>query len=91
MVRSFVSLVGMYILSKLTNVANRENIGLYRDDRLRIFQNIPKTEIETKKKQIAEVFKDCGLSITIECNLKSVDFLDVTFDLVNYIYKPYHL
>ena len=35
------------------------------------------------------VFKDCGLSITTKCNLKSVDFLDLTFDLVNDIYKPY--
>ena len=33
--------------------------------------------------------KGCGLSITIKCNLKSVDFLDVTFNLVNEIYKPY--
>ena len=52
-------------------------------------QNIPKTEIERKKKQIVKVFKDCGLSITIEYNLKSVDFLDVTFDLVKDIYKPH--
>ena len=29
------------------------------------------------------------LTITIECNLKSVDFLDVTFDLKNNTYKPY--
>ena len=35
------------------------------------------------------MFKYCGLSITRKCNLKSVDFLDVTFDLVNEIYKPY--
>ena len=27
--------------------------------------------------------------ITIECNLKSVDFLDITFNLVNNTYKPY--
>ena len=32
---------------------------------------------------------DCGLSITIKCNLKSIDFLDVTFDLVKDIYKLY--
>ena len=50
----------------------------------------PKTEIERQKTQIVKVFKSCGLSITINCNLKSVDFLDVMFDLVNDIYKPYH-
>ena len=41
------------------------------------------------KKTIVKVFKECGLSIIIECNLKSVDFLDVTLDLTNNIYKPY--
>ena len=75
-------LVGTYILNKLKNVTNKDNIGLYRDDGLGILQNIPKTEIEWKKKQIVKVFKDCGLSITTKCNLKSIDFLDVTFDLV---------
>ena len=43
-------LVGTYIFSQLKNVTNKENIGLYRDDRLGIFQNIPKTEIERNKK-----------------------------------------
>ena len=50
--------VGTYILNKLKNVTNKENIGLYRDNGLRLFQNIPKTEKERKKKQIIKVFKD---------------------------------
>ena len=29
------------------------------------------------------------MSITIQCNLKTVDFLDVTFDLDNNVYKPF--
>ena len=82
-------LVGTYILNKLKIIARKENIGLYRDDGLGILRNIPKTEIERKKKQIVKVFKDCGLSITLKCNSKSVDFLDVMFDLLNKIYKPY--
>ena len=82
-------LVGTYILNKLKNVTNKENIGLYRDNGLGIFQNIPKIETKRKKKEIVKVFKDCGLSITIKCNLKSIDFLDITFDLVNSIYKSY--
>ena len=48
----FCELVGTYILNKLTNVASKENIGLYRDDTLGIFQDIPKTEIERKKKNL---------------------------------------
>ena len=30
------------------------------------------------------------MSITIQCNLKTADFLDVTFDLDNNAYKPFH-
>ena len=63
-------LVGIYTLSKIKNVTNKKNIGSYRDDGLGIFQNIPETEIERKKKQIVKVFKDCGLSITIKCYSK---------------------
>ena len=29
------------------------------------------------------------MSITIQCNLKAADFLDVTFDLHNNVYKPF--
>ena len=29
------------------------------------------------------------MTITIQCNLKPVDFLDVTFDLDNNAYKPF--
>ena len=86
----FCELVGTYILNKLKNVTNKENTGLYRDDGLGIFQNIPRTEIKRKKMQTDKVFKECGLSITIKCNSKSVDLLDVTFDFVNEIYKTYH-
>ena len=76
-------LVGSYMLNQLKHDVNKESIGLYRDDGLGVFNNIPKPEIERKKKQIVKRFKECVLSITIQCNLKSVDFLDVTFDLYN--------
>ena len=35
------------------------------------------------------MFKDYGLSITIETNIRIVNFLDTTFDLMNNTYKPY--
>ena len=62
---------------------------LYRGDGLGICQNMSKTEIEMLKKRIVKIFKDCSFSITIECNLKSEDFLDITFDLLDNTYKPY--
>ena len=35
------------------------------------------------------MFKDVGFSIDIETNSKVVEFLDITFNLNNSIYKPY--
>ena len=66
------------MLNQLKHDVNKESIDLYPDDGLRVLHNIPKPEIERKKKQIV-----------IQWNLKSVDFLDVTFNLDNNFYKPY--
>ena len=44
---------------------------------------------DRKRKNITETFKNLGLKITIEANLKTVNFLDVTLDLGNESYKPY--
>ena len=45
--------------------------------------------IERKKKLIIQTFEQCGLAITIECNQTTDNFLDITFDLQNNIFKPY--
>ena len=82
-------LVGSFILNKLTSIDNKSDIGLYRDDVPGIFYNVSKPEIESKKKAIVKFFKGRGLPITIQCNLKTVDFLDLTFDLDNNAYKPF--
>ena len=79
-------LCGLYILSKLKNVT--QNIGLYRDDGLAVNSG-SKKENEEIKKQICKVFKNLGLSITSEANLKIVNFLDITLDLNTGLYKPY--
>ena len=73
-------LLGSYMLIQLTHCVNKESIGLYRDDGLGVFPNISKPEIERKKKQIVEIFKECELYVTTQCNLKLVEFLEVTFD-----------
>ena len=39
-------LLGSYMLKQLKHDVNKESIGLYRDDSLRCFHNIPKSEIE---------------------------------------------
>ena len=82
-------LVGSFMLNKLTFIVNKCDIGLYRDHGLGILYNVSKPEIERKKKATVKVFKGCGLTITMQCNLKTVDFLDVTFDLDTNAYKPF--
>ena len=47
-------LVGTYIESKLTNIINEEDVGLYHDG-LGIFKDISRSEIERKKKAIISV------------------------------------
>ena len=82
-------LVGVYILHLLKTVMRKENVGLYRDDGLGILRNSSGPEIERKRKQIIQIFKSCGLNITVKTNLKTADFLDVRLDLVNNTYQPY--
>ena len=45
--------------------------------------------IEGKKKLTVNILKECGLTISRECNLKTITFLDITFDLQNNVYKSY--
>ena len=45
--------------------------------------------MEKIKKDIQNTFKDCGLNIAIQSNLKVVDYLDCTFNLDNCTHQPY--
>ena len=82
-------LVGVYILHLLRTVMRKENVGLYCDNVIGILQNSSGPEIECKRKQIIQIFKSCGLNITVKTNLKTVDFLDARLDLINNTYQPY--
>ena len=42
------------------------------------------------KKIIQKIFKDKGLQIIIKCNLKIADYLDVTLNLNDCTYLPFH-
>ena len=73
-------LVRHYILDILTKVFGHDKLDLYRDDGLGCFQNLSGPESEEVKKMLCKIFKESGLSITVECNLRIPDFLDVIFD-----------
>ena len=80
-------LVGTFLLSLIRS--KYENVGLYRDDGLAAFKNMSGPGNERIKKDIQKTFKEKGLDIIIQCNLKVVDYLDLTFNLNDGSYRPY--
>ena len=82
-------LVGAFMLSEISEVINKNDIGLYRDDGLGVMKRIGKPEIERRKKAIIQIFKRHKLNIMVETGLHVVDYLDVVFDLKNDLFKPY--
>ena len=82
-------LVGLFILNGLSSEYGKESIGLYRDDGLAIFKNISGLQAERIRKNITRHFKNHRLKITIQTNLKIVNYLDVTFNLTDGSYYPY--
>ena len=83
-------LLGTFMLSLLSKKYSYNNIGLYRDDRWSDFRNSSVQQAEKHKKIIQKVFKDKGLQMIIKCNLKIVDYLDVTLNLNDGTYRPFH-
>ena len=74
-------LVGLYFLNKFIRLIGRKNLGLYRDDGLITINNSSGPVLVKMRKNIIALFKNEGLSITIETNLFETDFIDVTFNL----------
>ena len=82
-------LVGSFLLHQLSNKYNKKDIGLYRDDGLAVFKNKSGPQAERIKKDFQKFFRENDLNIVIKCNLKIVDYLDVTLNLLNNTYKPF--
>ena len=80
-------LVGIFMLNKISEKYDKNDIGLYRDDDLAVFKNISGPESERIKKNFQSLFKKYGREI-IACNKKVIDYLDVTFNLKDGTYKP---
>ena len=45
--------------------------------------------MEKIKKRLQKVFKKNGLGVIIECNMKTVNYFGVTFNLNDGTYRPY--
>ena len=77
------------ILSFLGKVYGIQNIALYRDDGLACLRKISRPASDKIWKDMIRTFwENSGLKITITTNLKTVNFLDVTFNLCTGKYQP---
>ena len=65
-------LIGIFMLSLIGNIYNRNNIGLYRDDGLAVFKNTSGPQSEKIKKTFQKMFKNKGLDIIINCHMQLI-------------------
>ena len=82
-------LVTLYFLNKLSKLLGNENVGLYRDDGLAAMKSTSGPILGKMRKNIIVLFKEEGLTITIDTNLIETDFLDVTFNLATGKFFPF--
>ena len=82
-------IIGSYILNLLGSILHKDLVGLYKGDDLAIVRNLSGPKIERKRKAIIKLFKECGLNITIQTNLKIVNFTDIEMNLDTGTYRPY--
>ena len=81
--------IGIYLLSQLCTIISKNDCGIHRDDGLMIQEYINDQQIDQLCKKFIKIFKEIGFKIDIETNFKIVNFLDMTFNLINGLYKPY--
>ena len=74
-------LIDIFMLSLIGNIYNRNNIGLYRDEGFAVFKNTSSLQSEKIKKSFQKMFKNKGLDIITNCNMKIVNYLYVTLNL----------
>ena len=80
---------GNFLLHKLSEKYEKENLSLYCDDGLAIFKNVSGPDSEKIKKHFCKLFIDHDLELTIQFNRKVANFLDVTLNLENSTYCPF--
>ena len=81
-------LVGLYLLSQLTQILPRDSVGLYRDDGLAEV-DLPGPESDRVRKNIETIFHNNGFKVKVEPLSPHVDHLDVNLDFSTGRYWPY--
>ena len=84
--------VGLYILDLISkNIEiDRDLFGLYRDDGIMIVDNANGPKIDRIRKKLHQIFNSIGLKIATLINTDTANYLDITLDLRDMSYKPYH-
>ena len=82
-------IVGLFLLYSIGEKFNKDGIGLYRDDGLACFRNNNGHQNDKIGRELIKTFQTHGLELEIKCNLKKVDYLDITFNLNTGSYRPY--
>ena len=82
-------LVGLYMLKEIKEKNNLNSLGLSRDDGLAYMENVKGHNADKIRKELVKIFKNAGLNKPVYTNLKIVNYLDVTLNLDEKLYKPY--
>lgn len=82
-------LVGLYVLHLIKTKLRMTNVGLYRDDGLAVLKSKSGSEADRIRKNLIKMLKSLGLQITVELNLKTVNFLDINLSLETGLCRPY--
>ena len=77
--------VGLYLLSKIINIIPSQSVGLYRDDGLATIDHANGPKLDRIRKNIIKCFKNEGLKIKIEINMKFADYLDISLNIMDHI------
>ena len=85
----FCEFIGIYLFSQLCTIISKTEYGHCRDDGLIIEEYINGQQIDHLRKKIIKIFKEVGFKSVVEKNFKTVNFLNMTFNLINGSYKPY--
>ena len=83
--REVCEFVGTFLLDKISVKYNKNSIGLCRT---RVCMYL-KTQLERIKKSLQKTFKEFGLEIVAESNLRIVSYLFVTLNRNYSSFRPY--
>ena len=74
------------MLSLLSKHINKNHVGLYRDDGLAILKNTSVPEA-AKLKNVSKIILKKYLDIIVQCNLKVINYIDLTLNLNDGSYR----